>query len=228
MYYIDERFNCDLYKGKSILVLGGGPSTTEVKWENLDYDYVWSCNHFFLSEKLKNSNVAFITISNEVDISTNNEDLHAYLRENKNTICCFEEINTAKTSISELKKFISLYQDRTMFSFTRYSGKIGSIPRMIFMAMFFGAKEINFVGMDGFSPESKRGDLAHHAFEKSKRFDVEELNYRNYIRQYVMLWDYILNVLNEDRNVKFQNLGEGHPYNMTTDISRQIFPLEKK
>ena len=216
------------FRNSKILIIGGGPSTNDVEWNAEDYDYVWSCNHFFMSDRLKEIDISFATISNEVDVSVNNSDLHGYLTKNKNTICCFEEVNTAKIPLPHLKKFVSLYEDRTMFSFTRYSGKIGSIPRLILMAMFFGVKEIHVIGMDGFKPESKRGDYAYHAFENKKLFDVEELNYRNYMRHYVMLWDYVLNTLNKQKNVKFQNLGQGHLYNMSTDISKQMFPLEEK
>ena len=31
------------YKNKKILIVGGGQSTLDTKWENLDYDYLWTC-----------------------------------------------------------------------------------------------------------------------------------------------------------------------------------------
>ena len=39
-------------KDSKILIVGAGPSTNEVKWYNLEYDYIFSCNHFFLNEKI--------------------------------------------------------------------------------------------------------------------------------------------------------------------------------
>ena len=35
------------YKDSTILVVGGGPSTTYCNWENEDRDFTWSCNHFY-------------------------------------------------------------------------------------------------------------------------------------------------------------------------------------
>ena len=88
--------------------------------------------------------------------------------------------------------------------------------------------------MDGMSAESKRGDLVNHAFQKGKKYHgVEgsgsriELNYNRSRRHYTILWDYIINDLKMLEKVKFQNLGEGHSKNQTTDISKQMFPLKK-
>ena len=41
------------YRNKKILIIGGGPSTNELIKSDPDtifshYDYLWSCNHFFL------------------------------------------------------------------------------------------------------------------------------------------------------------------------------------
>jgi len=41
-----------------------------------------------------------------------------------------------------------------------------------------------------------------------------------------MFWDYVLNTLQLHKKIKFQNLGEGHEKNQSTEISRQNFPLE--
>ena len=47
----------DKYINKNILVLGAGTSTLDTKWENLDYDYVWTCNDFYLSDRLVDTNI---------------------------------------------------------------------------------------------------------------------------------------------------------------------------
>ena len=49
--------------GKKILVLGGGTSTIDVKWENLDYDYLWTCNDFFLSDRINKAKVDLVTLA---------------------------------------------------------------------------------------------------------------------------------------------------------------------
>ena len=44
--YLDEF---DKFKDSKILIVGAGPSTNEVKWHNLEYDYIFSLNHFYLN-----------------------------------------------------------------------------------------------------------------------------------------------------------------------------------
>ena len=51
--------NFDKYTDKSILIIGGGTSTLDVKWENLDYDYVWTCNDFYLEPRVLSQNIDF-------------------------------------------------------------------------------------------------------------------------------------------------------------------------
>ena len=53
----------DKFKNKKILVLGGGTSTIDVNWENLEYDYLWTCNDFFLSDRINHAKVELITIA---------------------------------------------------------------------------------------------------------------------------------------------------------------------
>ena len=47
------------YRNKKILIIGGGPSTNELLESDYEktlseYDYLWSCNHFFLNPILRN------------------------------------------------------------------------------------------------------------------------------------------------------------------------------
>ena len=56
------------YKDSKILIVGGGPSTNEVNWQNLDYDYIWSLNHFYLNEKLNDKKVDLACIGGAVDL----------------------------------------------------------------------------------------------------------------------------------------------------------------
>ena len=54
------------FKDKTILVLGAGNSTLDVKWENLDYDYLWTCNQFFLLDRIDNVKVDLVTLGYNV------------------------------------------------------------------------------------------------------------------------------------------------------------------
>ena len=118
-----------------------------------------------------------------------------------------------------------MYPGRCMYAHTRYRGKIGSAAKLICMTIMMQPREIHVVGMDGFKQGVNSGDTSSHAFHVNKTRQGTH-NYNLYMRHYIALWDYFLNDIG--KNIKFQNLGEGHESNMCTDISRQMFPLEVK
>ena len=141
------------------------------------------------------------------------------------TIICFED----RMQFDERKYFHAMrdkYFGRTMYAHTRYRGKIGSGPRLLCLAMFLGAKEIDFVGIDGMSKDTKKGELHNHAFQKGKKYNQSSLNYDMFRRHYTAFWDYVINDLKLHQQIKFRNLGEGHSKNQSTDVSRSVFPLD--
>ena len=54
------------YKNKKLLIVGGGPTTNQCQWENLDYDYIWSVNHFYKHPKLQKLPVDLCLVGQEV------------------------------------------------------------------------------------------------------------------------------------------------------------------
>ena len=61
-------FDFDFIKGKSVLVIGGGPSSEKLNNELIDsYDLIFSCNHFFKNSFLKNRKVDFALIGDEIN-----------------------------------------------------------------------------------------------------------------------------------------------------------------
>ena len=209
------------FKGSKVLIVGGGPSTSTVDWRPENYDHVWSCNHFYLNERLKDIPVSLATVVTEVDLSETNAEFYEYIRDN-NTLVCFEDRFTDDQK-QGFDIFFDMHAENSMFCHTRYRGKVGSVPRLLCMGALFGAKQIDVVGMDGMVRQEKVGDETEHSFEANKR-RKGTCNYNLYLRHHNILWDYLLNDIGQ--NVKFQNLGEGHEANMTTDISKQLFPKE--
>jgi len=49
-------------KDKSLLVICGGPSVNKIQWENLDFDSIWACNHFYKNEKVRNKKLDLAVI----------------------------------------------------------------------------------------------------------------------------------------------------------------------
>ena len=211
------------FKGSKVLIVGAGPSAIQSDWDPKDYDFIFSCNHFYLNEKLRNIDVAFAVFTTETDFSEDNKDFHNYMQ-NNSTIICFEDRLDPKGR-EPFKPIKELYPERVTYAHTRYRAKIGAIPRVICMAALFGCNEIHLVGADGMAKNQRLGDTNGHAFQEGKVLQGTA-DYDLYRRHYVALWDYLLSDIG--KNVKFQNLGEGHPSNMTTDISIQNFPLENK
>lgn len=208
------------FRGAKLLLIGAGPSTTTVDWNPADYDYVWSCNHFYLCDRLQEVEVALATLGDEVSLSPANWQLYKYLTTHS-TLIGFE--NTHRP-IAGIKTLAEAIPGRVFYAHGRYRGKIGTMPRLVCFAVLLGAAEIHVVGMDGMGPDTRRGDLQVHAFQKDKPYGLGTLDYDVFRRHFVMLWDYVLNDLGAWGQIRFQNLGEGHPKNQSTDISRQIFP----
>ena len=206
------------YRDKTILIVGAGPSTNAVDWESLPVDYTWSCNHFFLNDKLSKRKVDLFAVGNEVDTTPANRELNDYLKRFPESVACFE---TTNRPAAQMKDFKRRFPEQCFYAHTRYRSQIGAVPRLIVLASMLGCKSIYFVGMDGFPKQE-----TEHAFQPGKKPKGSPCfagAYDKFRRQYVVFWDYMVHTLAP--HTEFQNLGEGVESNLTTDISRQEFPL---
>ena len=223
--YIIQNFDeLKKYKDKRLLMIGGGPSTNEVDWKGMDfeYDYAWSCNNFYLNPDMDEVKISLAFLGPTVDLE--DKKLQDYVNENK-TVCVFEAGISPFREPEQFEQFREACPERSCYIHQRYFSKLGTVARMVCLGTFLGAKKIYFIGMDGFP--GKDGSKYKHAFEGPKKDHGGRLfSYDLHRRQYVLLWDYLLNTL-EDNKVKYQNLGEGHPANQSSDISKKEFPLPK-
>lgn len=212
--------NCPLFKnieGSSILLIGGGPSTNTNQWEPDEYDYIFSCNHFFLNDKVRSCNITGAFIGDEVNL--NDKDFAKFLNECNATIF-FENIGRNKT---ELKNFKDKNPKNTSWLHTRYHSKIGVLPRMTAFFSVLQPKSIDIIGMDGYVAYEDK-DKYDHSFEKNKgnHGSIESINKNEkiikekYKEQYLCFWDYILHDVG--KYIRFKNLGHGHPANVSTEI----------
>jgi hypothetical protein len=207
------------FKNKKVLIVGGGPSAMDIDWKKIkvEYDYIWTCNKFYLNEENLKTKYDLAVLGPTVDLS--DEKLNNYIKEN-DTTCVFEAGVSPFRKEEELQNFKSQGHDCSYYHL-RYFSKLGVTARMICLAHFLKVDTCYFIGFDG-NPVGKK-----HAFEGKKSYNESWRNgHANdiYRRQQVLLWDYLINDLKTE--TKFQNLGEGHQDNEVTEISKQLFPLE--
>lgn len=189
------------YEGKTLMLIGGGPSANN-DWEKYSYDYLWSINHFYKNDKLKNKKVDLAMIMGEPDIG----DTEFIEYRNKNQTFIGFEIHDRWPgyNFDEYEKYFCMH--------TRFYGRLGAGARMKIFAAHLGFKKVIFTGFDG--PEAIfDGD---HAFEPGKTtlpgvFKNLKLANVSYFwkQQYDFLWDYIHELYPE---TEFVSIGGGSKY----------------
>ena len=68
LYKTVDSLDLSRYDDKTILIVGGGTSTLDKRWDNLSHDYLWTTNQFYLQYRLLRKKVDLITIGENVDL----------------------------------------------------------------------------------------------------------------------------------------------------------------
>ena len=214
--------------GKSILILCGGPSVNSVPWENLSHDTVWSCNQFYLNEKIKDKKLDLVTVAaGLVDINENQQFID-YIKK-YNPLISFEIEQGCREAQGEIYKeaikFCKLHRDNVSFFHTRYRGQPGLGLRMVIYAIFLGYKDISFVGIDGRSKVETTGNLLH-AFSGDKAVPIWYRMFGDDFqeRQFVIFWDYLME-LKEKHDFNLYNLGQDAEHNVLGKLFSSSHPL---
>ena len=197
------------FKDSKILVVAGGPTCNTSNWNAEDYDYIFSCNHFFLNDKLKKIKVDLCLIADEVDILR--KEFLSYVTKNK-TLVGFEDYNKSPLTVKKLNSYIP---NQVFCGVSRMQGKIGVGPKLVILALILEAKQVDFAGIDGAPKNYKQGEVSLHSFQKDKKF-VTGYPYELIIDHYKAFKDYILNDIG--RNSVINNLGAGHEYNCFSKV----------
>jgi hypothetical protein len=216
------------FKDSKILIIGAGPSLVQCKdaWYSKikEYDYIWSCNHYYQCKELDDVKIDFCTLGNQVDYSSTS--LINRLEKDKTVFAI--DMNVSMNCVSFSKFFKTQKNERLFFS-TRFFGKIGCIPRMMVLAILSGVKHISLVGVDGATPAGKtsNGDStlkSSTVFRDEKDFPKVEdgrngpQQYSIVRRHYVTFWNYVLNSLDHNKNISFLNYGKDYEHNLTKEI----------
>jgi len=209
------------FKNKKIMIVSGGPSSKEVSWDKIDYDYLWTVNEFYKNEDLSRKQIDLLYLSSIVDFES--QQLVESI-ENTEALLTFPLVTNYihdKIELRRIENLTSRFEENSSYNYTRYSSTLGVGYKLIVLAIFSGASEIYTVGNDGFVSENME-----HAFDGNKQSPGWYLQYgdRFQDRQFVIFWEYI-KTLQESFNFKIYNLGEGKDYNISSSITKTHFPL---
>ena len=183
------------YKGKKVLIIGGGPSSKDLDLSNTEVDFLWSVNHFYLNPTLKDKKIDLAMMMAEPDLKS--KEFLNY-RDKFKPMIGFE-IHSKWPNY----KFDD-YENYFLMN-THFYGKLGACTRMIIFACLLGVSEVKFVGMDG----DKYMKEGNHAFQPNKKALPSSYTNNLFKDEYKVFWKYIDNTFPE---VKIMNLGLGQEY----------------
>lgn len=199
--------------GKSVLVVGAGPTTIDHDWEKAVEDFgideVWSMNYFYTNSRVANHpKLSLVTLGNEVDFT--DERLISHLDTNGDILIYQEPCFVKK----DYHTFTERYSKRVGWFHTRYTSKLGTAPRLVLLAILAGASHVYVVGFDGYTWD------AQTAFARADRIDTknrEGFNIRIWKTGVILFWEYVKE-LQSVYPFKVTNLGHGHPKNVSSII----------
>jgi hypothetical protein len=203
------------------MIVSGGPSSKEVNWDKINYDYLWTVNEFYKNEELSRKQIDLLYLSSIVDFE--NQQLAESIK-NTEALLTFPLVTNYiqdNVDLSTIRSLTNRFKENSSYNYTRYSSTLGVGYKLIVLAIFSGASEIYTVGNDGFVSKNME-----HAFDGRKQSPGWYLQYgdRFQDRQFVIFWDYI-KTLQDSFSFKIYNLGEGKDYNISSSITKTHFPL---
>ena len=208
------------FKNRKIMIVAGGPSSKDIQWDNINYDYLWTVNEYYKNEELRNKKIDLLYLSSIVEFE--NENLIQSV-ENSNALLTFPLVTNYlydNVKLSKINNLINKFEEQSTYNYTRYSSTLGVGYKLIVLAIYAGASEIYTVGNDGFISKNMK-----HAFDGTKQSPNWYIQYGNRFqdRQFVIFWSYIKK-LQKYFDFQIYNLGEGKEYNISSSITEQYFP----
>jgi hypothetical protein len=194
---------------KTVLILGGGPSSSMIDWS--DYDYIITSNHYYMQN---HKDPYIISFAPYVDL--NCDKLKSFLESNSCMIGLEPEF-LKDFELDRVKPFYKKYKQRIIVHHTRYSSTLGLGARQAVLAVLMGASEVHLCGLDLFQSQSS----TNHAFENIKDIPRWRRNYGVEFqdKQVVGFWEYLTDIAKKN-NCKLVNLAENLECNCMSFITK--------
>lgn len=205
-YIYEYLIGFEKFENSKILVVGGGPSTNDIDWSVNEYDYIFSCNHCYLSDKLKNKKVDLYFLGNEVDIKS--KEFKSYFSKYSDTYIGCEDISDPL----KIAYLHATYPSREFCCSSRWQAKFTGVgAKLILFALSLEPKELHYIGLDGIVKDFSFHKKMPHSFESKKLFRKNKTQtYQEVLDQYIMFDKYINHSY---PNVNIHNLGKKSKYN---------------
>lgn len=216
-------FDISKYENKRILIVGAGPTTNLVNWQNIEYDYVFSCNQYFECDKLNNVTVDITSLINRI-LKTSDSDKLQNRLDTDNSYIGIEPYHSSMVFNDEVyKKFITKYKDKCIFFDTNFQNKSGAAPRLAILAAALKPKTIYMVGIDGYANLKN----ASHSFDKNL-IGIRDGNSYESVNNAHKDFAIYIHKLCTSLNIKLFNLSEDYSENIMSNYSKINFPLPKE
>jgi hypothetical protein len=219
-----KDFNITKYEGKRILVIGAGPTTNIVKWENIEYDYIFTCNQFNECSKLNDMKIEVVSLINRILKNPNSNKLYERLDRDNSYIAIEPHHSSMVFEHRECKKLITKYKNKCLFFDTTFQNKSGAAPRLAILATSLKPKSICMVGIDGYGNATKS---VKHSFDKNLVGARDGNSYKS-VNDAQKDFAIYIHKLCSKLKIELFNLSEGHPENIMSSYSQSNFPLSKK
>jgi len=196
-------------RGKKVLVLGSGPSATEMDWRSYERDTLVTTSFFYLNSTIVEAKPLHVTLSDIVDLQ--DKTLINYLENNPKCTIGFEPKNSTFYFSKTYKEFANRFKDRIL-TFYIPGGKEGVASRTCWLVVEFKPTQLITCGIDGISKDVKKDPPN---FFRGHKGTMDDYGYNTYKKDYT-LFSKKLESYSNRYGIELINLGKGKPYNMLT------------
>ena len=214
----------DNIEGKKVLVLGSGPSATEINWIEKDWEVLVTTSFFYLVPEILEQKPLHVTLSDIVDLR--DKRLLNYLDKNPKCTIAFEPkashfYNSAE---SEYRAFSEKYKDRIiLYNIARgFGGREGVAARVCWPVMAAQPKSLLICGIDGVS-EKVKDDPPNYfrGHQGTPDWGKRNHSYQVYKEDFYKFGKRLYTI-GKEHNIPVTNLGKGKPYNMVSRASQEF------